>query len=100
MAGHARIEINLRRNVKRRLRRRMRKCKDPRLRVRLNCVLLYAQGKRTVETASILGCVNSTAIRAANRFLEEGEAGLLDMRRFRRKNRRLRRLKALVENLP
>jgi len=82
MAGHPRIEINLRRNVKRRLRRRMQKCKDARLRVRLNCVLLYAQGKRTVEIASVLGCANSTAIRAANRFLEEGEAGLLDRRRF------------------
>lgn len=82
MAGHPKIEIHLRRNVKRRLRRRMQECTDARLRVRLNCVLLYADGKKTTEIASLLGCVESTAIRAANRFLAEGEAGLVDRRRF------------------
>jgi len=56
--------------------------RDATLRVRLNCVPLYAQGKRTVEIASVLGCANLTAIRAANRFLKKGEAGLLDRRRF------------------
>lgn len=82
MAGHARIVINLRRNVKRRLRRRMQDCKDAALRVRLNCVLLYAEGKGSQEIASVLGCSRSTAIHAANRFLAEGEGGLLDRRRF------------------
>jgi transposase len=82
MAGHARIVIELRRNVKRRLRRRMQGCKDAALRVRLNCVLLYAEGKDTDEIASVLGCARSTAIRAANRYLAEGEGGLLDKRRF------------------
>lgn len=81
MAGHPRILIELRRNVKRRLRRRMQKCKDAALRVRLNCVLLYAEGRRTPQIAWTLGCSRSTAINAANRFLAEGEAGLLDRRR-------------------
>jgi transposase len=82
MAGHARIVVKLRRNVKRRLRRRMQKCRDAALRVRLNCVLLYAERKGTEEIASVLGCSRSTAINAANRFLAEGEGGLLDKRRF------------------
>lgn len=82
MARYPRIVIKLRRHVKRRLRRRMQGCKDAKLRVRLNCVLLYAEGKRTEEIAEVLGCSTSTAIRAARRFQAEGEGGLLDKRRF------------------
>lgn len=82
MARYPRIVIELRRNVKRRLRRRMQSCKDARLRVRLNCVLLYAEGRRTEDIAKTLGCSTSTAIRAGKRYLAEGEGGLLDKRRF------------------
>jgi transposase len=80
MPGHARIVIELRRNVKRRLVRRMQKCKDAALRLRLNIVLLYAEGRRTTEIATVLGCAESTAIHAAHRFLAEGEGGLIDRR--------------------
>jgi transposase len=60
----------------------MQGCRDAKLRVRLNCVLLYADGKGSEEIAQTLGCSTSTAIRAARRFLAEGEGGLLDKRRF------------------
>jgi len=80
MPGHERIVVHLRRGDKRYLERRMRDTKDAALRVRYNIVLLYADGKRTDEIASSLHCGTSTAIRAANRFLAEGEAGLFDRR--------------------
>lgn len=81
MPRHAKIVMNLHRKVKRRLRRRMHKCRDAALRLRLNIVLLYADGKGTTEIASTLACSTSTAIRVAKRYLAEGEGGLLDRRR-------------------
>ena len=80
MPGYERIVVDLPRKVKRRLRRRMQDCRDAELRVRYNAVLLYAEGRGTTEIAAVLGCSTSTAIRAANRFLAEGEAGLFDRR--------------------
>lgn len=80
MPGHERIVMHLRRGCKRYLTRRMRDTKDAALRVRYNIVLLYADGKPTGEIAAALHCGTSTAIRAANRFLREGEAGLFDRR--------------------
>ena len=56
----------------------MQKCKDAALRVRLNCALLYAEGRRTPETACTLGCSRTAAINAANRFLAEGVGSDLD----------------------
>jgi transposase len=80
MPGHERIVLHLGRGVKRHLRRRMQDCKDAKLRVRYNIVLLYADGKGTDEIAGVLGCSTSTAIRVANRYVAQGEAGLLDRR--------------------
>jgi transposase len=58
----------------------MHQTRDARLRLRLNIVLLYAAGRGTSAVAASLGCSTSTAIRVANRFLAEGEAGLRDRR--------------------
>jgi transposase len=80
MAGHEPIQVHLRRGARRHLKRRMQDCKDADLRVRYNIVLLYAEHRGTQEIAATLGCSDSTAIRAANRFLTEGEAGLFDRR--------------------
>jgi len=80
MAGHEPIQVHLPRGARRYLKRRMQDCKDAALRVRYNIVLLYAEQRGTEEIAAMLGCSDSTAIRAANRFLAEGEAGLFDRR--------------------
>ena len=74
------IVIKLRRNVKRRLRRNMQHTKDAALRLRLNIVLLHAEGRGTGDIAETLGCSTSTVIRVGKRFLAEDEAGLRDRR--------------------
>ncbi len=58
----------------------MQNTRDARLRLRLNIVLLYAEGRGTRAIAATLGCSTSTAIRTAHRFLADGEAGLVDRR--------------------
>jgi len=58
----------------------MQKCKDAAMRLRLNIVLLYADGRGTAEIAATLGCAKSTALNVANRFLVGGEGGLIDRR--------------------
>jgi transposase len=80
MAGHEPIQIHLPRGTRRYLRRRMQECKDAKLRVRYNIVVLYAEQWGTEEIAGSLKCSTSTAIRAAHRFLAEGEPGLFDRR--------------------
>ena len=80
MARYGRIVIRLRGRVRGQLRKLMQTTHDARLRTRLNAVLLYADGRRTEEIASVLGCSTSTAIRAANGFLADGVAGLVDRR--------------------
>jgi len=74
------ISIRLNRWQKRRLTRLMRKTKDAGLRVRINIVLLYAEGMRTGKIADIVRYDRSGVIKVANRFLEEGEDGIRDHR--------------------
>jgi len=76
-----RISIRLRRHVRRQLQRLRRKTKDANYRSRLQIVLLYDQGWGCRRVAKAVGCVPSTAVRVARRFLELGEDGLLDGRR-------------------
>ena len=80
MARYKRIVIKLRRRVKGHLRKLMHLTDDAHLKTRLNCVLLYAEGKRTEEIARSLACSTATAIRAANHYMAEGFAGLVDRR--------------------
>lgn len=58
----------------------MQESRDARMRLRLNIVLLYAEGRGTSAIAATLGCSTSTAIRIAHRFVADGEAGLVDRR--------------------
>jgi transposase len=80
MARYKRIVIKLRRRVKGQLRKLMQTTTDARFYKRLNAVVLYAEGKGTEEIGSVLKCSTSTPIRAANHYLAEGLAGLLDRR--------------------
>lgn len=77
----ARISISLRRPQRRRLQRFKRKTKDADYRSRLQIVLLYGEGWGCRRVAEAVGCVPSTAVRVAKRFVELGEVGLLDGRR-------------------
>jgi transposase len=77
----ARISIRLRRHVRRRLERTRRKTKEAHYRSRLQIVLLYAKGWGCRRIAEAVGCVPSTAVRVARRFVELGGDGLLDGRR-------------------
>lgn len=76
-----RIVIRLPRWVKRRLRRQGQKTRDAALRLRIQIVLLYEAGLGAQRIAAHLGCAPATAVRVARRFLEVGEAGLIDGRR-------------------
>lgn len=75
-----RIVVQLRRPEARKLQRQARKTKDAALRVRLQTVLLYAQGHGGPTIASMLGIDPSTPARIARRFLKEGAEGLIDGR--------------------
>lgn len=77
----ARISISLRRHVRRRLERLRRKTNDAAYQNRLQIVLLYDKGWGCRRVAEAVGCVPSTAVRVANRFVEFGEEGLVDQRR-------------------
>ena len=78
---NGRIVIRIPRWVKRRLRRQMQKTRDAAFRTRVQIVLLYEAGLGAQRIAANLGCVPATAVRVAQRFLEQGEDGLLDGRR-------------------
>lgn len=77
----ARISIKLRRQTRRRLERLRSKTKDADYRTRLQVVLLYAQGWGCTRVSRATGTAPSTAVRVARRFVEEGEAALVDGRR-------------------
>jgi transposase len=59
----------------------MQKTGDAAFRTRVQIVLLYEAGLGAQRIATSLGCVPATAVRVAQRFLEQGEEGLLDGRR-------------------
>lgn len=75
-----RIRIQLSAHQRRELLSLIKRTKDAKLRVRAHSVLLYDQGLGCNKIAEQLACVPSTAVNAANRFLEEGIKGLYDKR--------------------
>ena len=58
----------------------MRKIKDARLRTRYSIILNFADGRTPTDTAKALGVTHSTVCRVHARFLQDGEAGLIDRR--------------------
>jgi transposase len=74
------ILICLGRSANRRLRKKARECGDVKLARRYWIILNLDQGRSVVDTASALSISESTVRRVRRRFLEHGEAGLVDRR--------------------
>ena len=74
------IVIRLSRQVKRRMLRTLKKIKEARLRTRYLIVVHTAEGYGRRTIAKMLKCSTSTVDRVRQRFLEKGEAGLIDQR--------------------
>jgi transposase len=70
----------LRGSFKEKLRRHLRACRDARLRIRYLIVIALANGQRPAQVANTLQVHRSTVYRVAQRFREQGEAGLFDRR--------------------
>lgn len=70
------------RAARRRLITRGRKTKDPATALRFLMIAKLGQGLSRHQVARDLGCVPSTVVKAARRFVEAGEEGLLDRRAF------------------
>ncbi len=65
---------------KERLVEQMRRCRDARLKGHYLIIVNLINGRSPTETAAVLSIDRSTAYRVAQRFREQGEAGLLDRR--------------------
>ena len=76
----ATIVVSLNRSAKRKLAGRMRKTKDAPLRTRYSIILNLAGGRTPTDTAAALCVSRSTVCRVRDRFLQNGEAGLIDRR--------------------
>ena len=74
--------LRLDRPARRRLINRGRKTKDPHTALRFLMIAKLGQGLSRQQVARDLACVPSTVVRAARRFGEFGEDGLLDQRAF------------------
>ena len=70
------------RATRRRLIRRSKKAKDADTALRFIMIAKLGQGLSRQQVARDLACVPSTVVKAARRFAESGEAGLLDQRAF------------------
>ncbi len=70
------------RAARRRLIRRAKKAKDPHTALRYLMIAKLGQGLSRQQSARDLACVPSTVVKAARRFAEAGEEGLLDQRAF------------------
>ncbi len=70
------------RAARRRLIRRAKKAKDPHTALRFLMIAKLGQGLSRQQVARDLACVPSTVVKAARRFAEAGEEGLLDQRAF------------------
>lgn len=68
------------RRAKRRLLKQMRKCRDAQMKTRYLIILTLADGRSPSETSRVTKTARSTVYRAAERFREAGEAGLVDRR--------------------
>jgi len=75
-----RIVINLEHRVKVRIRRLRRSTRDAGLATRCQIVLDAAKGRSSRVIAEAVGCSRSWASRVVRRFVDFGEAGLLDRR--------------------
>jgi transposase len=76
-----RIIVVLRRHQRRRLKKWLRRTRDAQLSRRIQVVLLYGRGLGCDQVSRALGVSAPTAARVARRFVEEGEAGLVDRRK-------------------
>jgi transposase len=98
------IVIAMNRARKRAWRRRTRCCRDADERQRYRIIGLLADGQRAGAVAERLGCARATVVRVAQRYRAEGEAGLVDHRRFNGTAKVsaavLRRLRTLVGGSP
>ncbi len=74
--------LRLDRATRRRLINRGRKTKDPHTALRFLMIAKLGKGLSRQQVAGDLACVPSTVVRAARRFAEFGEDGLLDQRAF------------------
>jgi len=75
-----RIVICLGSSCNRRFRKTARQSKDPKLARRYLMILNLDEGRSVADTACALGVSESTVRRLRRRFLEHGEAGLVDRR--------------------
>lgn len=75
-----RCDIVLPKPTVRRLDAKARRCDDAHLRIRYRIVVLTARGWSRPRIAEALGCDLSTVSRIRRRWIEEGEAGLIDRR--------------------
>ena len=76
----SRIIIKLASKQRKKFKLTARRTKDALTRVRSSIILKYAQGKGSTTIARELECSHSTPHRVGQRFLEWGEAGLVDGR--------------------
>jgi transposase len=90
--------------VKERLLKSLRRCRDAKLHRRYLIIINLLHGWDAYDTAERLGVHNTTVYRVAKRFLELGEAGLLDGREDNGKiklgERFLGRLDTMVRSTP
>jgi len=70
------------RAARRRLIRRAKKAKDPHTALRCLMIAKLGQGVSRQQVARDLACVPSTVVKAARRFADAGEDGLIDQRAF------------------
>lgn len=75
-----RIVIGLSRQVNRRYRRILQRTKDAKLKTRYLIVVHSAEGRSRRNIAQMLQCASATVDRVRHRFVQEGEAGLVDRR--------------------
>lgn len=75
-----RASIVLNRRDRRGMRVKARRCRDAAMRTRMVIVVHLAEGWAVAKTAQALGCHPKTVRRVRARWLEEGEAGLIDRR--------------------
>lgn len=76
----ARIVVCLGRSCNRRFRKKARTTDNPRLATRYRIVVNLDEGRSVSDTARALGVAESTIRRVRQRYLEFGEAGLVDRR--------------------
>jgi transposase len=72
----------LERAARRRLIKRSKKVKDPNTALRFIMIAKLGEGRSMQEVARDLACAPSTVVKAARRFAQAGEDGLLDQRAF------------------